>query len=227
MLTLFKPWRTGKDLKLQNDSWDDAFTTHKFTSNQVQVMKNFNIRYECLDARDDFSVQLKQGGVSSDGLFPQFMTTELLSDLDDDHMQDGVDFGVNDDNANYDLEDDPFGLNKYFCLGKHGSIIKAQMDATENIVRNAGWLNNCPDGVFHIDKDPLEPEILQSAIKWKLVVQKKRQELLDERVQNIPAIKSTPYGHKFYSDPNTNNVMIVDQSYFEYNFKAQDVQDKK
>jgi len=87
MLTLFKPWRTGKDLKLQNDSWDDAFTTHKFTSNQVQVMKNFNIRYECLDARDDFSVQLKQGGVSSDGLFPQFMTTELLSDLDDDHMQ--------------------------------------------------------------------------------------------------------------------------------------------
>ena len=224
MLTLFKPWRTGKDLKTHNDSWNDAFTMHEFTSKQVQVMGNFNIRYECLDARDDFSAQLKQGKGSSDGIFPQFMTSELLSDLDDDHMHDGANFGVDDDSANYNLEDDPFGLNKYFCLGKRGSVIKAQMDATEHIIRNAGWLDNCPDGVIHIDQSPLEPETDWSAIKWKSIVQEKRQQLLDERSQNIPSMKSSIHDHQFYSDPNANNVMIVDQSYFELNFKAQDVQ---
>ena len=33
-------------------------------------MKNFNLRYECNDAWDDFSVQLKKGN-SSGGVFNQ------------------------------------------------------------------------------------------------------------------------------------------------------------
>jgi hypothetical protein len=42
-------------------------------------MKYFNIRYECNDARDDYSTQLKKG----DGVFPQWMTSDTLDDLDD------------------------------------------------------------------------------------------------------------------------------------------------
>ncbi|TFK58587.1 hypothetical protein BDN72DRAFT_873158 [Pluteus cervinus] len=57
MLTLFKPWRTGKHLKAVNDTWDDAFETHKFTDHQKFLLKNFHIRYECLDANDDFFAQ--------------------------------------------------------------------------------------------------------------------------------------------------------------------------
>ncbi|KAJ7198205.1 hypothetical protein C8J57DRAFT_997029, partial [Mycena rebaudengoi] len=30
MMTLFKPWRQGSDLKGKLDSWDDAFTSTKF-----------------------------------------------------------------------------------------------------------------------------------------------------------------------------------------------------
>ena len=61
MLTLFKPYRTGKDLKAENQSWDEAYNAHNFTPRQLQLIGNFNLRYECLDARDDFHAQLRQG----------------------------------------------------------------------------------------------------------------------------------------------------------------------
>ncbi|TFK57914.1 hypothetical protein BDN72DRAFT_735331, partial [Pluteus cervinus] len=62
MLTIFKPWRTGRDLKQTIDNWDQTFCSHRFSSNQVTILKNLNIKYECLDARDDYFAQLKSGG---------------------------------------------------------------------------------------------------------------------------------------------------------------------
>ena len=50
MLTLFKPWRHGKDLKLENELWDEAFVRYTFSARQSDLMKNFNIKYECNDA---------------------------------------------------------------------------------------------------------------------------------------------------------------------------------
>ncbi|KAF8874503.1 hypothetical protein CPB84DRAFT_1690107, partial [Gymnopilus junonius] len=60
MLTLFKPWRQPSELKTAG-SWDQCFSEHKFSKRDVQLMDNFNVRYECLDARDDFRAQLKKG----------------------------------------------------------------------------------------------------------------------------------------------------------------------
>ena len=60
MLTLFKPWRTGKDLKAEDSTWNDTFLEHGFTERQSELMKYFHIRYECNDARDDFSAQRKR-----------------------------------------------------------------------------------------------------------------------------------------------------------------------
>jgi hypothetical protein len=50
MLTLFKPWRNGTDLKSEHYSWDETFMDHEFTPCQQQLMDHFNIRYECNDA---------------------------------------------------------------------------------------------------------------------------------------------------------------------------------
>ena len=61
MLVMFKPWRSGNDLRLQLNSWDEAFTSHDFSTRHLELMKNMNIRYECLDARDDFHSQMKKG----------------------------------------------------------------------------------------------------------------------------------------------------------------------
>src|SRR6202020_259932 len=47
MMTLFKPWRSGKCLKDDNESWDESFVNYKFTPRQNQIMEHFNIRYEC------------------------------------------------------------------------------------------------------------------------------------------------------------------------------------
>ncbi|KAF8802336.1 hypothetical protein BYT27DRAFT_7020262, partial [Phlegmacium glaucopus] len=61
MLTLFKPWRTGSALKLMGASWDETFVAHKFTDRQEQIIRKFNMHYECLDQRDDFMSELKKG----------------------------------------------------------------------------------------------------------------------------------------------------------------------
>ena len=72
MLALFKPWRTGLDLKIKAKSWDDTFNNHKFTIRQNQLTQNFNIKYECSDARDVFHAQRKAGVV------PLLMTLKLM-----------------------------------------------------------------------------------------------------------------------------------------------------
>ncbi|KDR66271.1 hypothetical protein GALMADRAFT_17237, partial [Galerina marginata CBS 339.88] len=62
MLTLFKPWRKGYDLKSNDtETWDECFNNYKFSNQQEKLMQNFNIKYECLDARDDYRAQLKKG----------------------------------------------------------------------------------------------------------------------------------------------------------------------
>ncbi|KIK58938.1 hypothetical protein GYMLUDRAFT_170252, partial [Collybiopsis luxurians FD-317 M1] len=62
MLTFFKPWRSGKDLKSEIESWDMAFDGYQFSEGDLLHMKNINLRYECLDSRDDYRAQLKAGG---------------------------------------------------------------------------------------------------------------------------------------------------------------------
>ncbi|KAF8240920.1 hypothetical protein L208DRAFT_1128075, partial [Tricholoma matsutake] len=61
MLTLFKPWWSGIDLKQRDKSWDDAFSSYSFTERQEEVMRFANIWYECHDAKDDFHALMKQG----------------------------------------------------------------------------------------------------------------------------------------------------------------------
>jgi hypothetical protein len=91
MLTLFKPWRHGKDLKNEDQSWDDVFSNHKFTPRQQELMKYFNIRYECNDARDDYSKLLKEK-TKSGGVFPHWFNAANDGDFDDD---------LNDDQGDY------------------------------------------------------------------------------------------------------------------------------
>ncbi|KAJ3820163.1 hypothetical protein F5880DRAFT_1488490, partial [Lentinula raphanica] len=58
MLVLFCPWRSGKDLKLEHQTWHEAFQSYIFPSHSLLLMQNMNLRYEALDARDDFRAQI-------------------------------------------------------------------------------------------------------------------------------------------------------------------------
>ncbi|KAJ3754421.1 hypothetical protein EV360DRAFT_3142, partial [Lentinula raphanica] len=59
MLVLFCPWRTGEDLKTEQQSWHEAFQNYNFPSRCKTFIQNINLRYEALDARDDFRAQMK------------------------------------------------------------------------------------------------------------------------------------------------------------------------
>jgi PIF1-like helicase len=161
--------------------------------------------------------------LTSNEVFPQILSKEAMSDLDDDGLYFGACF---DDNnaAEYDLNENEFDLNKYASLGKYDMIIKAEMDATDNIIRNVGWLDHCPDESLSVNKKPVEPEKFQSATTWKAIVQKTRERVISEKTQHISVAMSKSSKFSKHSDPNANNVMVVDQSYFEYHFKANNVQ---
>src|SRR5438445_13070831 len=63
MLALFKPWRKGTDLKADaSTSWHEAFEQHSFSEEHITLIHNFHIKYECLDARDDYRAQLAKKG---------------------------------------------------------------------------------------------------------------------------------------------------------------------
>ena len=168
MLTLFKPWRSGKDLKNQDYSWDETFNLYEFTDQQKQYMKNFNIRYECNDARDDYSAQLKKGN-GEGGLFPQWMNSDIINSLDDDDNLEGADFGDNEPD-----DENDYGINKYTTLGRLGKLRHQEMEETRIGLTKAEWLDNSPNGLNQ-NEVSIEPSILQNGPRWKASVDQERQ----------------------------------------------------
>ncbi|KAJ3905608.1 hypothetical protein F5879DRAFT_763988, partial [Lentinula edodes] len=55
MLMLFKPWRTGLDLRTPFQSWEDAFDVflHSCPDTVKAILENMQILHECRDSRDD------------------------------------------------------------------------------------------------------------------------------------------------------------------------------
>src|ERR1700676_5209955 len=101
MLAFFKPWRTGKDLKSKDQSWEDAFKIYKFKMRQLEIMKYFNVQYECLDARYDYAAQMKKG--ENIGIFSNWDVYNILApDIVDDNSYEGDDFAFDIDNVNQD-----------------------------------------------------------------------------------------------------------------------------
>ncbi|KAJ3834662.1 hypothetical protein F5878DRAFT_510044, partial [Lentinula raphanica] len=136
MLVLFCPWRTGKDLKSDQQTWHEAFETYQFSAQCRFYIQNMNIRYEALDARDDFRAQMKAGNISLASL-PAFMHSDLNNSLPSEllqHASHDDDLGDNDIVVLYDPET---GMKKgpYFERRQHA------MNTMKNILINVGWLD--------------------------------------------------------------------------------------
>src|SRR6202011_6001783 len=124
-------------------------------------------------------------------------------DNDDD---DGADFMVHEE----------YEADQYTSIGKKGHQRIEQMAEIQKIVTSAGWLDKCPDGPPSMEFAEIEPEELPPS-QWDAAVQEKRQQVLAERNKALP----TQSGKKSGTDPNQNDVQIVDRSYLQKNFKAQ------
>ena len=199
MLALFKPWRCGLDLKPKHKSWDETFNEHTFTPRQEQLMSNFHIKYECLDARDDFHAQMKAGSAQNGWPLGQW------GDNDND--------GENEISLDQDPYVNPENISDVLDLQKVSfSEMNRQKEAREikEVLRKAGWL----DEVFDINQDihinPINPQNDISSSAWKSVLQAKKQEILDLRSHPSETL-AKPVEEHFI--PNV--VKVIDKAYLE------------
>jgi hypothetical protein len=202
MLTFFKPWRSGKDLKALNKTWDEEFNCHDFNSCQIQLMKNFNIRYECLDARDDYRAQMKKG---VDPLF-------LGSWENTDEALESTENLTN--NLDIEFDDNPQDMQN---IG-NAQILRMKSIAEINQILNAtGWskeISNINDPVHKF-----QPTRILSGSDWNAEVLKKRQEILDKRNENNTASKrNNSLPSSLLKKEDINTVKIIDKSYLEKDF---------
>ena len=211
MLTLFAPWRDGKDLKKKDQSWDSAFRAYAFTLQQKKLMENFNLRYECLDARDDFNLLMKA---------EQKMMENSISH-DNTHW-----INLEDDHDDIEGNDYEYDLNtvqeNYTDLGPMALRRKRNEKEIDNILKASGWLDK-----FHINYAPdsfkrITPELL-SRPDWNNLVASTRKAISDLRMKYLP-IKSTPTHIPSTIEPN--DVQIVGAEFFlkDYQIKESNAQ---
>ena len=124
MLTFFKPWCTGNDLKALNTTWDEEFIKYKFTTQQNQLMQNFNIQYECLDARDEYRAQMKMG------VNPLFVGN--WEDTNDD-IENPNNPSLN---SNLEFDDDPHDLQD---IGNAQKLRIKNIAEINQILNETGW----------------------------------------------------------------------------------------
>ena len=216
MLTLFKPWRSGRDLKLKGESWDKSFVAHEFTKRQMEIMKYFNVRYECLDARDDYSARKDESG----GLSYHWATSDVLDELDELHANELATVGAEFDP---DLEGEDVEGDVLSIPGKRGRNRKNEMLIAERTMSMAGWLDNCEDGLPDVGSlDPIEPEHAQPSKAWRAAVLAKKQAVLEERIKHLPTNSRVKTG-----DHTPNKVAVVDKSYIDQLFRPRSKADEQ
>ena len=219
MLTFFKPWRSGMDLKTQGQSWDDAFGTHSFSDKQKGIMRNMNIRYKCLDAWDDFHAQLSKGDTSIGSW--EDPDVQAMQDMDEMVAGDSVDIVQDDSNVEHHVRKlfDELGNRE-----KARNCLMSEMRAT---LQNLGWTDNIP-GSLHpvVGARPPPPEVKRNGVAWKTVVAQKRAEVLQLRSQHMPANSDSmtagpsPTNNCFVPD----NVHVVKKSYLSQFFMSKEWQ---
>jgi hypothetical protein len=209
MLTLFKPWRTGIDLKCPDQDWDCAFSTHRFSSRHRDILVNMNIRYECLDAKDDFHAQMRKGGVGIGSW--EDIDAEVIQDMD----QTGVDI-----NVPFDVTYDPDDASS--VKGKRARARDVMMAAMKDTMQGLGWTECMPELLpenFELVPPPLG--ITKNGAAWKAAVAQKRAEILEKRSRHMPPIANSAMcaaNSSFVPD----DVRIVDKSYLSNTFVSKD-----
>src|ERR1700678_4151298 len=151
MLTLFKPWQRGRDLKESvQTSWDNTFNEHEFRNQEVQLMKNFNIRYECLDAHDDFHAQLKNSIDKS-----LIGSWEVFENENEDEME-SFQRTTENEVIYDDIPVDPKAHGKSYLLQLKN------MDMIKLILTDNGWINAKTSSVLQISNTFKPDRVLSS-----------------------------------------------------------------
>ncbi|TFK72353.1 hypothetical protein BDN72DRAFT_763510, partial [Pluteus cervinus] len=214
IMTLFKPWRTGKHLKGNEETWDDAFYKHVFTEQQSSILKNMHVKYECLDANDDYFAQLRAGGVQLP--MGEFMNAD--------------DFDPGNGDYAWEVPDgDPAEFDNLICLSDYMNAKQARRQAQilemRRVMTKTGWPDANPD-LLPKDLD-LTTAPVPTGKNWKNEVNSYRQRILDDRIKQMAASLNNG-NNKIVNLDNSkvNIVKIVDKSYLEKKFYSKEHQVK-
>ncbi|KAH7905862.1 hypothetical protein BJ138DRAFT_1017128, partial [Hygrophoropsis aurantiaca] len=215
MLTLFSPWRSGRDLKGEDTTWSECFKSYNFTDRQREIMKYFNVRYECLDARDDYSAQMRDGVNNLAGVMPEWVE-EGLHNEEDCNQTDTL-FPVYDADNILDEQ----------VIGKRTTKWNYDKAVVEQTLQTSGWLDTSLTPVEVDETEPFLPDNHIKVSEWKARVKNRRDEVLEQRSAGMaqsPARRSTTKDNKtMYEKPN--EVRLVDHTYLKKSFKPRSSKD--
>jgi hypothetical protein len=203
MLTIFKPWRSGLDLKRSPTvTWVEEFANHNFRHSELAIMKNFNIRYECLDARDDYRAQLKNGSPQA---FVGSWTAEKEETDCEDVGPDVVEFD--------DLPEDPANIGP-----KHSKRLK-ETETINSLLSSTGWTEPVQ---FDFEQPNFQPEKFFPGSMWEREVDRKKQEILGKKNEHNMSHKVSGLEGSSnvvtFQQASSNVVKVVDKSYLEKSF---------
>ena len=201
MLTLFLPWRDALSVKQPSESWESIFTAHKFSAREKQLMRNFNLRYECLDARDDFHAQSKKKAHTRT---PWYNCG-----------------GSDDESENDFVTIPPTGQIEHGVHGKSYTSSLAMMDSMSSVLTKAGWLDRCSTIVAN-SYERLHPEYIPGS-SWSGIVKNRCISIFKERFASyIPPVEdeSLSWGGSKHGDP----VRLLTAEYFRRDFKAENME---
>ena len=203
MLTLFCSWRSGLDLKKSTQSWDEKFLSHTFSKRQEEVMNNFNLRYECLDARDDFHSKLQK----DDSIIPSW--GNFSSSGNDNDNTDGIELGNDDDGCTtHEFDMDVTSIGKCETKRQH------EMASMKSIMQQTGWTEALASKSL-ASRPP--PTVSKTGAQWKADVKQMRQSILDKTYKSNSSdeLAKTEEVSGIQIDHAANQVKIVDKSYLE------------
>ena len=162
MLTLFKPWRSGLDLCYQLESWDEAFLSHNFSAQQLEVMRSMNIPYKCLDAQDDFHAQMKKGSTEMPSWADSELAPKIFDNLDQMVIYDAINVPTTLDEVSISL-----------IRGKSEQAHTNLMPDIRRMLVSLGWTNQdadlLPEGL-NLNPEPITP---QTPALWKATISQK------------------------------------------------------
>ncbi|KAJ3804982.1 hypothetical protein F5876DRAFT_3337, partial [Lentinula aff. lateritia] len=214
MLILFCPWQSGEDLKNKNQSWHEAFEAYAFSDQSLLDMKNMNIRFECLDACDDFRAQLKSGKLDITKL-PSSIPIQLHEDLV--NKLDGSQLDMN----SSDMEEPGHSYDQYTQDKKGPFFLKREsaMKAMKDILFNIGWVTPLT-GNIQPKPIPIYTPIqlpYEKPQHWDLILKAMRDHVLaaHEKSRGLPSADNDTNKNSEPGKYRPNIVEICDKYYFD------------
>jgi len=204
MLTLFKPWRTGRDLKTEGQTWNDGFEIYEFSDQHKNLMKNFNLRYECLDARDDFRAELRSKEAKSRKRVPQSFDDEFEENNNDEFVH----HILNDEDEDFKMPSPAY---------EHEINLRREADA---IMRSSGWLNK-PSLIKKHSEERFSPKVGLPYTAWAARVKTERDRIFKDKLSGYIPPKENINGS---SATQTEDVRILSADYLLRTYQAKKVE---